>query len=216
MNYIIKHRGGARVGWLNTSWPLSTFHANSEEILLDIGFSEKYVFRPEQVISIEKYGLVPFLGWGIQIKHAISDYPENIIFYCFMNPEKILDELHSLGFIAKASSAQIKERSGFPIRWEVLAFIVVAWNVLFILDFGPNFLEKKEVKFGPFIFIATAGVFVFSLCALRFKYIQELILKPGRSIGEIKDTLRLVSCISGAFALASLLGTVFMMIDKYG
>ena len=215
MNYAINHRGGGRIGWLHASWPFVTLRANREEIILDMGFSEKYKFRPDQVISIDKYGIIPVLGWGVQIKHTVTEYPEKIIFYCFMDPENIIKELRTLGFIPKASSAGIKERSGFPIRWEVLAFIAVAWNVLFMLDFGINFMEKKEVTFGPFIFIATSGVFIFSICALRYKNMQSYILKPGRHIEEIRGTLRFVIWISGGFALASLVGTIFMLITKF-
>lgn len=213
MEYPINHRGGGRVGYLHASWPLVTLRASRDEIVLDMGLRDKYIFSPEKVIAIEKYGNIPLLGTGVQIKHTILDYPEKVIFYGFKNPEKIIAEIKNVGFASKASSAEISERSGLPIRWEVLLIIVVAWNVLFLMDFGFDFFKRKDITFGPFIFIATFGVFLFSIISIRSKKLQNIILKPGRKIEEMKGLLYFISLISGAFAIASLIGSIFKFLE---
>ena len=209
MEYPINHRGGGRVGYLHASWPLVTLRASRDEIVLDMGMREKYKFTPEKVIAIEKYGNIPLFSSGVQIKHTIMEYPEKVIFSGFKSPEKIIAEIHDIGFIPKASSTEIRERSGLPMRWEVLLIIAVAWNLLFMMEFGFNIFENKEVTFGPFIFIATFSIFIFSICSIKFKPLQNIILKPGRNIEEMRGELYLILLVSGVFALASFVGTIF-------
>jgi len=63
----IKKTGGARVGMFNATWPFATLKVNSSKLELSTGFMGKFVFRSEDISSIEPYGLIPFLGRGIKI-----------------------------------------------------------------------------------------------------------------------------------------------------
>lgn len=132
--------GGARLGFVNYTWPLATLTATTDELALRTSFfglfeTGKYVFTREQVVSINEYGVIPFLGRGIQINHTVSDYPQKIVFWC--NPASLLSNLSTTGFIPSGisqPSETVGTGKGVPFRWGPFLALIVIWNVLIGCD----------------------------------------------------------------------------------
>jgi hypothetical protein len=182
--------GGARIGWMNASWPLARLSANQDNLKIAVKILGDYSFTPEQVVSIEKYVLIPVIAWGIRIHHSVADYPQRFIFWTLGNPSKILDGIKQSGFLPIASSSSISPRRGIPIRWPAIIAIIVIWNALFLL----NGVQKNP---NPLVLAPLLFAFMLSICTPHSTSLQRLILKPNRTVGEIQPLLRLLAFISG-------------------
>lgn len=55
---------------INATWPFAKLTAKPDEIILKVSTFGTYMFPSRRVLKIEKYGLIPFIGWGI---HANKD-----------------------------------------------------------------------------------------------------------------------------------------------
>ncbi len=70
-----------------------------EQLVLQVVILGTYVFRPEQVTGVEPYGLIPFAGKGVRIRHQVMGYPEKIVFwYLCANPKPIADKIREYGY----------------------------------------------------------------------------------------------------------------------
>jgi hypothetical protein len=192
----MKRTGGIRIGWYHASWPLATLYTSSNEIKIKVFLSDEYIFSPEQVVKIEKAGCIPIISQGIRIYHTIQDYPDNIIFYCAGNPEKIIKEIFDQGFRPQASSASTPRREGFPVRWQAIIAIIVLWNIPFLLE-GNIFSRPNTLRISLVNLLGIIAIFFGSIALPRSKYLQSIIIKPGRSIGEIKHVVSLITVITG-------------------
>ena len=118
----VSFRGGARVGWVNASWPLAKLTASHDRLVVtSLG---TYEFTPDQVQAIERYGSIPILAWGLRIRHNRTDYPENVIFWCMGSRDRVLAQIEQTGFTPKAQASSTRAR-GFPIRWTVVVGVVI-------------------------------------------------------------------------------------------
>lgn len=196
MPHTFKVTGGARVGWINASWPLAQLSATPDKLSISIRLLGTYSFAPDQVSSIERYVMIPVLGWGIRIQHCNVDCPKRVVFWCLGNPDSILQGIQDSGFLPVASSSACLQRSGWAIRWWVIIIAVAIWNVLFFLDAGRA--NGSAGHPGPFDMGPLLFAFVLSVGTLISPQLQRIILKPGRSIGEIKPFLRLLAFIFGS------------------
>ncbi len=187
--------GGARVGWLNSSWPLARLTATPERLVVAVFLSGKYEFAPQEVVAIERYTMIPILGWGVRIVHSRSDYPQNFVFWNLAGPEPVLRGIREAGFSPSAQAADVPARLGIPVRWSIIIGIVVVWNGLFLLGFNRS--HGVNPVPGPFILLALFLVLTFSLATLWSPAVQKLVLKPGRQIGEIRGVVALFAVISG-------------------
>lgn len=187
--------GGARVGWLNSSWPLARLTATPERLSVSVFLSGKYEFSPQDVVGIERYTMIPVLGWGVRIVHSRSDYPENFIFWNLAGPEPVLRGIREAGFSPAGQAPDIPPRRGIPIRWSVIIGLVILWNGLFMLDFGRT--NSGLPIPGLFVCVALLVVLILSLATLRSPAVQKIVLKPGRHLGEIRGTVGLLAAISG-------------------
>jgi len=77
----IKKTGGARIGMANATWPFATLKANKDRLELNATIIGTLVFKPNDIISIEPYGLIPFIGRGIRINHRVDKYKSKVIFW---------------------------------------------------------------------------------------------------------------------------------------
>ncbi|MDB6119079.1 MAG: hypothetical protein JWO08_2860 [Verrucomicrobiaceae bacterium] len=77
---------------------------------------------------------------------------------------------------------------------------MVIWNV----SIGAQmFLHYPRVQApGPLMGVLLAVFCAFALGTLRFPWLQALLLKPGRSIGEVRTQLLFVGVLLGVMALA--------------
>jgi hypothetical protein len=199
MTSEIKLTGGARVGWINASWPFAALTVLSSKVTLNSTLLGKYEFRPEDIISFEEVGTLPFIGRGIRIHHNKTEYPKKMIFWTTKNPEKLINEIRMLGFIPKGTpSTEVRDRR-FPIRWQAIVFFVVLWNSFLMLDMfqGGEFHPKP----GRFSWYATMLVFILSISIWKTELIKNAILSPGHKLTEIKSLLYLLTFVTGILSL---------------
>jgi hypothetical protein len=202
----ISFRGGARIGWVNASWPFAKLTTTAEH--LTISSLGNYDFSPAQVSSIERYGSIPLLASGIRVNHNRADYPAKIVFWCMGNREKVLAQIDKSGFIPKG---QVTVRAaGFPIRWSVVLAFIVLWNALFMLDGSFSFHQHQEP--GPLVLLALLLVLAFSTAVKSSVPLQQRVLRKGHDVGEIKAFLVLLQIVTGF--LSALFGA-FLLAHAY-
>jgi len=154
--------GGARIGWMHAGWPLAKLSASATTLSVRAALLGTYTFAPDDVIALESYGSIPIIGRGIRILHSRSDYPEQIIFSCLRNPERLLDDIRLAGFQPRATQTSRVRSRGMPVRWPPIIAMVVAWNVLFLLDFVA---WEPPKRLGPFALVAVGLLLAAALAA---------------------------------------------------
>jgi hypothetical protein len=209
----VKKTGGARVGMFNATWPFATLKVNSSKLELSTGFMGNFVFRSEDISSIEPYGLIPFLGRGIKINHHVKTYNQKIIFWTFGSPHSLIEEIHETTFFDKkkstieSSPSETKEQqtsNGLPIKTPIAIAIVIIWNVLLLGDFIIFFKEGTTGSpLGYGTVLATGMIFTITFLLLSSKWARKLILKEGYQIYGLKRSLYFIMVISGILCLSS-------------
>lgn len=187
--------GGVRIGWANASWPFAKLSVSESTLSVKASVLGAYKFAPDEIVALEAYGTIPIIGRGIHIVHSRTDYPETIIFWCFGNPDNLLNDIQAVGFRPRGAWASRPHRRGIPVRWTAVVALVIVWNALFILDgFVPWNAPKPP---GPFVLLAIGILFAGALALQRSKTVQSWVMKPGRSVAEITSVVMLVQVISG-------------------
>ena len=188
-------RGGARVGWVNASWPLATLKANASTLALaSLG---TYTFAPSDVVSLEPYGSIPFLSSGIKIQHNRRDYPKTMIFWCVgRSRERVLEEIAGTGF--RAVGQPIERAAGMAFRWSTILIAIIVWNALFLLD---RSISGSQPRPGPLVLIALVLFFLAAAATRTSAPFQRLVLREGHEVGEVKSFLVLLQIVTGAMAL---------------
>jgi hypothetical protein len=183
--------GGARVGWVNASWPFATLTANANTLTLSsLG---TYPFAPSDVITLEPYGSIPIFASGIRIHHNRKDYPKTMIFWCTGRRNAVLEEIASMGF--RPAGQALPRPSGFPIRWSAVAAAIILWNALFVLD-------TAVVGWGPqspgfFALLALVLVFSAATATRASPAFQRVVLRKSHDVAEIKSFLVLLQIVTG-------------------
>jgi hypothetical protein len=111
------------------------------------------------------------------------------------SPNAVLEGIRDSGFLPVASISASPERHGIAMRWSAIVIAVVVWNALFFLGSGHS--NGVPPHPGPFILAPLLFAFALSVGTLMSPKLQRIILKPGRSVGEIRPFLRLLAFISG-------------------
>lgn len=197
----VSFRGGSKIGWVNTSFPLVKLTCDRERLKLsDLG--KPCEFAPDQVVSIGTYGSVPLLRNGLAIEHNRLDYPARVVFYCMGRRERVLDEIRRIGFVP--TGIAVERASGMPFRWSFAIGAVLAWNALFLADSHglPLQLPKSGPIFGPGVVTALALAFVLATGVKASTRLQRLALAPGHQLGEVRSTLTLLQLVFAPMALA--------------
>jgi hypothetical protein len=185
--------GGARIGWTNATWPLAQLSATPDALTISVLLLGTYSFAPDQVAAVERYTMIPVLGWGIQVRHCRVDYQQRFIFWCLGSPDTVLRGIHDAGFVPRAPSSAVIQPRGFAMRWSAIIIAIAFWNVLFLLDFSRFSGSPPQ----PGLSAVVALAFAFSIGTLTSPRLQRLVLKPGRSVNEIRPFLRLLTFICG-------------------
>lgn len=193
--------GGSQIGWVNASWPFAKLAVSKEKLTLScLG---TYTFQPDQIAALEPHGAIPFFGRGVRIVHVRADYPAKMIFWCPGSPEKLIARIRGAGFSPTGTVAAMPPRNGIPVRWTAILVIIAIWNGLFLLDNPAPLKAHAQLGWPSLLAIGLLCATVWTLP--QSQYLQSLVLKPGRSLGEIKPfvgLLRLVSTIMfTAFAI---------------
>jgi hypothetical protein len=185
--------GGARIGFVNATWPLAKLVASPPGLRLACVL-DTYDFLPSEVVSLERYGSIPLFSNGVRIAHARPDYPSKIIFWCFGSPDELIARIRETGFMPTAVASSEIQARGIPFRWAaVLAFILI-WNGLFLLiNAAPHGSMNKP---GAFTLAPLLFAFLIGWGTKRSVKLQKIILKDGRSVNEIKSFLSLIQTVS--------------------
>jgi len=196
--------GGARVGFVNYTWPLAKLSVTDDRLVITttmFGLFEtgNYSFSKDQVHSIVRYGWIPIIGEGIRVIHTVSDYPQKIVFWC--SPQSVLGGIAATGFAPTShlSADQPPRDRGFPLRWPPLVALIVIWNLLG----GGEVLSQIHGSPAPgiFIFAALWLVFGLSLMTAGSRSVQKFLMKPDRAFAEIRPLVLLVATITGFIAI---------------
>jgi len=198
--------GGAQLGWINATWPLANLSVSAEKIELRVGASGKYIFRPESVVDISRYTFIPVLGWGIRIRHCVAAYPDDIVFWCLGNPDKLMERIRETGFGARAAGPPISPRRGSAIRGESALIAGLEWIGLIALD--VSFDHRSAIP-GLSSMLVPGLLFAISIATSWSNAFQRLILKQGRDVGEIRPALNLLMIASGILLVG--IGSVFVV-----
>jgi hypothetical protein len=159
--------GGANIGWVNASWPLAKLSASAENLTVTVRILGTYKFTPDQVLSIERYGLIPFLAWGIRLRHNVLDYPKRIIFLSSGSPPEILlSGIRDAGFIPQSAKEVDPLQPGMPLRWSAIIVAIILWNLPYMILFHGGRPSASPPSF--LILIPFYGTFALSLFRLLF------------------------------------------------
>lgn len=186
--------GGARIGWVNATWPLARLVASATRLRL-ISVLGTYDFLPRDVVSLERYGSIPFFASGVRIAHAHSDYPSKIIFWYLGNPETLIEQIRGVGFLPAAPPSSETKWRGIPVRWTAILLFILIWNGLFLLDGAVRHSFVSQ----PGLFTLIPLLLAFLVCwgTKTSPRLQKMILRDGRSVNEIKAHLSLIQTVSG-------------------
>lgn len=186
--------GGARLGWVSASWPFATLTAQIGRINVKAFLIGEYSFSTEQVMAIERYTLIPFIGWGIKIKHTVADYPADIIFWCLCNPDKLIDGISKAGFIPQGHKDIVSVRHGIPVRWQVIMTLLIIWNGFFYVGMR---ISEVTTQINIYYLIPLAILFLIGVGLRKYLWLQKIILKPNRNFSEIKPIVNLLTLVFG-------------------
>lgn len=150
-----------------------------------------FAFESSEVVSLEVEGS-GLLGRGLYVRHTRLDYPKTVSFFpMFRRIDKLVAQINQLGFVPAALESDVPVRDGLPVPWRAIIVPAVLWNLLFFLQWRLSGLRP-----GPFAVLPIALVLVGSLVVLRSRSLQALVLKKGRSLGEIRPILRFFVLLS--------------------
>jgi hypothetical protein len=199
-----KATGGAGAGGINATWPLAKLEASADSLRVSILTLGIYSFTPGTVVSITRYTRFPIFGWGIQIQHCVPDYLARLIFWCLGNPVTLLAGIRDSGFQPEAPASAIPPRRGLALRWSAIVIAAALWNGFFLLDM--LWQHRTSPMPGGFSLLAISLVLASCIATIQAPAFRQLVLKPGRSIGEIRPILNLLLLVSGSiFVVLSLM-----------
>jgi hypothetical protein len=214
MSGSISVRGGLRVGWLHASWPLARLTASERCLSVSALMLGGYDFTPDQMIALEPHGNVPVIGHGIRLRHSRPDYPRRIVFWCAGSPEQLIARIQrEAGFLPRSPGAAAPAMpTGTPVRLRAVVVAAAAWMLLGLL--GGLTRRMGAPPPGPFPFLLLGSVFLGAAAIRRSPDLQTWVLKPGRSVGEIRAVLSVLQLVSGI--LLMVLGAVLVVVRVTG
>lgn len=188
----LKLTGGAKIGNASATFPFATLKVNQKRLELKVSVLGNLIFQPSDITSIEPYTMIPLLGQGIKIKHTVSTYKEQVIFWTFKDPKSVVDQIKRTGFLnqnigSNQSTEQLqKERqltTGSPIKKPFVIAAIVLWNLLFLIDIIPFIQGNMEgIPLGKGSMAALGILFIAALLSLFSPGFRGLILKEGRDL----------------------------------
>lgn len=197
--------GGARIGWVNATWPFAKLIATSEKLKLNVSFIGKYEFNKGQIISIKKHGIIPILASGIKIEHNVDSFPQKIMFLTFGSPNKLIANIEKTGFLTGSPENEVQhtapKKTGLPVKIFPVIGVIIIWNLLFLAD---QYFSINQTPGKPGVLSVSAIVFIviLSLSIKKNPPIANVFLKQNRSVGEIMPTLNLLILVSGIMSIA--------------
>ncbi len=186
-----------RIGGVRSNFPGTKLFVAPNELILKIPMLGTYKFSPSNVIKFEpNKGLY---GANVMLIHNVLDYPEKISLAYQGGANGLTLFLNQHGFVPQGVAEALLQRAGIAVRWSFLIAAVVLWNALLIYG-------HIKGEFRLYSFIAIALVFVVAILLPYSKVLQNLVLKPGRRVGEIKPTINVFKWVSGIIGFITILG----------
>ena len=206
MNEKFALTGGATIGRSYATFPFAKLFVDKNVLKIKASIAGSLVFQPKDIISIEPY------RQGIRINHRVMNYNPKVIFSAFKDPIVIINEIKKVGFLdninSKVSFADTRivkrqEQGGFPIKKPVAIIFVVLWNILFLSDFLPFFLQNKKegTPIGNGVKIALGLLLATCLLTLISNNFRKIILKEGMEFSDINRFVYLAILVSGFMLL---------------
>jgi hypothetical protein len=93
--------GGARIGFINATWPFARLSATPEAIALRC-LIFKFTFPRDSITRLSRYK--GFSSSGLQIEHKVARYPAFMLFWTF-SFDTLKAELEALGYAVRDSHA---------------------------------------------------------------------------------------------------------------
>jgi len=207
----ITETGGAKIGNANATWPFAKLKVNSNMLNLNASIIGNLVFKPSDIVSIVPYSY--FLSRGIKINHNVQNYKSEVIFWTTGNTAALISRIEQTGFLNNTKplpygmDEEITKRQlsgGFPLKTSAAIAIVIIWNILFLNDFLKIFNGSSKISpLGIGAQAALAFIFLTGLAMLINEPIRNLILKPGRTIEDVKAFIYILMFISGMMFLGT-------------
>jgi hypothetical protein len=219
MNEKFTLTGGARIGMANATFPFADLYVDKEKLKINASIVGNLVFQPKDIISIKSHTSIPIIGNGIKINHRIENYDSEVIFWTFKNPNSVISEIEKTGFLqninSEISSGDLEilkkqNEGGFPIKKSITVFFVIAWNLLFLSDILPFFLNGKTEgsPIGIGMNLAVGLIFLSSILAIVSEGFRKIILKENRNFDDIKKFTYFIAFISGIMFVAFTIGNI--------
>ena len=209
--------GGARIGRGNATYPFAKLKVTANKLELNASIIGNLAFLPSDIISIEPYQQIPIIGKGIKITHNVSKYKEKVIFWTFKNPKEVINEIRKTGFLDNMNSSisandeeiiSKQKQGGFPIKKSFATGAVILWNLIFVISIFKYFQNPAdEMMIENTMKIASGLLLGTALLTLFSKSFQQLILKEGRKLDDIKRFLYLIILVSSLLLLNVILIT---------
>lgn len=185
--------GGARIGKMNATYPFAKLKVSHNCLEINVAIFGKFVFSPEDVISIKSYRMLPIIGEGLRITHRNPKYNEKVVFWTLKNAEIVLKEVKKTGFlnnltaISEADKVILsqQEKIGFAIKKSIIRIGIIIFVLGILIDIirTANFLSQDIVLYG--MGTAIGFLFVSAFFARFSKSFQRLIFKDGYNRNEV-------------------------------
>ncbi len=162
------------------------------------------MFQTKDVISINPYTN------GIKINHCVESYNAKVIFWTTKNSDLVIKEIEKTGFLDNKEVSQNydeadilkrQKQGSFPMKKTFAIIFGVIWNLLFLYDFIPFFLnlspKSKGFPIGIGITSAVGFLFVCSVLAIVSKHFRDILLKKSRDLNDIRKFVYVIALASG-------------------
>jgi hypothetical protein len=93
---MIKLTGGARVGAINVTWPFATLIATPDYLEIKAPMIGNQQYTASEIIRLETYQGV--ISKGVRIFSSKNPDHVKVIFWCFGNPQKVIEKIKGCGF----------------------------------------------------------------------------------------------------------------------
>lgn len=211
---IVKEKGGARIGWVNASWPLASLKVTEAELILNATILGKLTFKPSDVQSIEVVQVFPLFKKGIKINHRVRTYNTNVLFWSQKKPEVLIKEIEEIGFLNPTMNerkendtriSKVQKTGGFPLKPYFAISIIILWNLFSLVDVKSLLHDGKLlVGFGKGFLLSSGVVLCASILLLVSKRFQKFALKEGMEVKDFSMFIYFITLIVGILFLAHL------------
>lgn len=98
MDNFIEFTGGARVGLVNSTFPMAKLKVYADKLELHNGI-KVYTFSKEDAKDLKIIKWFPIIAQGIKVNHNKQDVDGNIIFWAPFNLKKVVNGLKDFNWL---------------------------------------------------------------------------------------------------------------------